>query len=405
MRYDILIIGGGMVGASLALALGGRALRIGLVEAVPASAAAQPSYDDRCTVLSYGTRQIFTGIGLWNALHEEAVPIQQIHVSERGRLGVTRIDCREEGVAALGYVVANRLLGRVLVERLAALENVDVYCPAKLFGLSIDAANVGVKLRLPQRTCELKARLLVAADGANSSVREQLRIPARHRDYGQAALIANLTPELDHQNVAYERFTDTGPIALLPLSGRCCALIWTVPHAEAQRLLALDEREFFDRLEQRFGHRLGKLERVGKRQAYPLALICAQAHRHPRVVLIGNAAHSLHPVAGQGFNLGLRDVAALAELILEASDSGHDPGSAQVLKRYSEWRQADQRRVIAFTDTLVRLFSNAFAPLSVARSLGLLALDLTPCAKRALARQSMGLTGRLPRLARGLPLR
>lgn len=404
--YDILIIGGGMVGASLACALGNTALRIGIIEAVPlyASAQAQPSYDDRTLALAYGSRRIFEGMGLWPALVGATTPIKKIHVSDRGHFGVTHIDCADEGVEALGYVVVSRTLGQTLMQALHALPHVDLICPAQLTNIttSTDHAQVIVNQNGEQRT--LTARLVVAADGGKSAVREQLKIPTRTWDYHQTAIITNITPQRPHNNIAYERFTSTGPIAMLPMSNNRCAVVWTVASGQADAVMRLTDEAFLAGLQNAFGHRLGRLQKTGMRHAYPLVLTRALEHVRPHLAVIGNAAHTLHPIAGQGFNLGLRDAAALAQVIVEAQRAGHDIGSLDVLNHYAAWRRADQMRAIAFTDSLVRVFTNPLAPFALGRNLGLLAVDLLPPLKHLLARQTMGLVGKLPRLARGLGL-
>jgi 2-octaprenyl-6-methoxyphenol hydroxylase len=248
---------------------------------------------------------------------------------------------------------------------------------------------------------------VVAADGAKSAVRAAFGIDATVWDYEQHAVIANVVPEKFHDFVAYERFTPDGPIALLPLADGRCTIVWTLAPEEAARVLELDEHEFLRRLQDRFGYRLGRLLRVGRPHAYPLALTRSQRQVASRAVIIGNAAQGLHPIAGQGFNLGLRDVATLAEVIADdvtARGGSADPGAAAVLDRYGDWRRADRRTVIAFTDGLVRLFGNPLGPVRAARGASLLLFDLVPPAKQAFARVTMGMAGKLPRLSRGVPL-
>lgn len=402
--YDVLIAGGGMVGASLACALGGQALRVGIIEAVPFNTEGQPSYDDRSIALAYGTRRIFSAMGVWSRLSGDANPIEKIHVSDRGHFGALRMDCRKERVEALGYVVAGRALGGALLHTLADHPNVDLLCPARLEGVETGADAVNITIRQGDACRNLAARLLVAADGGNSAVRDMLAIPTRQWNYGQSAVIANVTPGRPHDNVAYERFTEGGPLAVLPMTEDRCAVVWTGRTEDAEGNMALTDERFLAALQEHFGYRLGRFVKVGRRSIYPLHLIRAKEHTRRRIALIGNAAHTLHPVAGQGFNLGLRDVASLADLILRASDAGRDVGGTEVLERYSHWRRRDHLRAIAFTDGLVRIFSNGYVPLVLARNLGMTALDLLPCVKHNVITAAMGVSGRLPRLARGVPL-
>jgi len=242
----------------------------------------------------------------------------------------------------------------------------------------------------------------VAADGANSAIREQLGIQTQERDYRQTAVIANVSTDKPHNHIAYERFTDSGPLALLPMTEQRCALVWTVAADQSESLLALDDATFLQRLQQHFGYRLGRFTRVGVRHAFPLQLLQAKESVRARLALAGNAMHTLHPIAGQGFNLGLRDVAALVDVILDARRDGRDIGALNILQRYAQWRQADQRRVALFTDSMVRLFGQSLPPVVGLRDAGMLALDLCPPAKRWFGRMTMGRAGRLPRLARGL---
>ena len=403
-HYDLVIVGGGMVGASLAIALGGGSLRIALLEAVPFRAAAQPSYDDRAIALAYGTHRIFAGMGLWNALRGEATPIHSIHISDRGHFGFTRLDCRDEGVEALGYVAVSRAMGAVLAERLQQLPNVEVLCPATVTNVVIGSDHAEVVIDGDAEPRRLTANLVVAADGATSQVRDWLGIDALRWEYGQTAVITNITPQRPHHNRAFERFTASGPLALLPMGDNRCSVVWTVRSAHADEVMNLDDDAFLSALQERFGTRLGDFLRVGARRAYPLMLVRAEEHVRPRLALIGNAAHTLHPVAGQGFNLGLRDVAVLAEVLSDAAAAGRDIGGLEVLQSYAQWRRRDHFKMIAFTDGLARVFANPLAPLRALRNAGLLAVDVMPPLKHVLTRHTMGLAGKLPRLARGLPL-
>jgi len=409
LQYDLVIVGGGMVGASLACALGGQALRVAVVEAVPYQAASQPSYDDRAIALSFGTHRIFQSMGLWPELAAHATPIKHIHVSEQGALGVTRLHHFDENVAALGYVITARDIGRVLVRTLKTLHNVDIISPAQFTRIQFNETSATATVDKKSQTINLECKLLVAADGGQSTSRQLLGVAATRIDYAQSAIITNISTQLPHNNVAYERFTPNGPLALLPMSDdenspNRHAVVWTHPGNQAQDVARLEQREFLQRLQTSFGNRLGKFLKVGERSVHPLYLMRAQEQVRPRAVLIGNAAHTLHPIAGQGFNLGLRDVAALAEVIVTAQRENADIGELALLQQYAQWRETDHKHMIGLTDSLVRLFSNRFPLLQVARTGGLLALDSLPPARHLLANHTMGLAGKLPKLARGLAL-
>ena len=392
-----------MVGASLACALGNQPLRVGVIEAVPFRSESQPSYDDRSIALAYGARKIFEGMGLWQQVAEIVTPIKKIHVSDRGHFGSTRMDAAREGYPALGYVVENRDIGQLFATTLASLPNVELICPATLQNFTINANDAEVVIERDGKIETLTTKLIVGADGGCSVVRQLAGIDHTSDDYNQNAVIANVTPGKDHQNIAYERFTDSGPLALLPMSEGRCSLVWTVDRDNVDDAMAWDDATFLSQLQQRFGMRLGTLQKVGRRNAYPLALVRAVEHIRPRLALIGNAAHVLHPIAGQGFNLGIRDIAALAQVIVEAKEQ--DIGALAVLNQYDAWRKRDQGCVTGLTDGLVRIFSNQITPLVIGRNSGLLAMDMIPPVKRMLMRQTMGLAGKLPKLARGIPLR
>ena len=424
-HFDLIIIGGGLAGASLACALKKSALKIALVEAFELNTDLQPSYDDRTVALSYGSRCIFDSMGLWSSLAPFAEAINTIHISDRGHFGITRLTKEQEGVEALGYVLENRAIGQQLyadmdIGRSNKAGGITLFCPAELKTLQQDKQQVSVEILTGGESQQLSAKLLVAADGNNSQVMKLLAIGHSRQSYDQVALISNVTPGNKHNNVAYERFTDTGPLAFLPMQKNRCSVVWTLGPQQADSLYALDEAHFLQQLQQRFGYRLGQLKKAGKRQIYPLFLQSATQMVHGRVALIGNAAHSVHPVAGQGFNLALRDVALLSELIVDSLpgllpdslpgspiDSGQtasDIGRQAMLQNYAALREDDIRRVYRFTDTLVKTFSNNITVLAQLRSLSLLMVDVVPDIKHQLAAQSMGLSGRLSRLNRGLSL-
>ena len=396
---DVAIVGGGMVGASLALALSALPLEVVVIEATPPEDGAQPSFDTRTTALSNGTRRIFEGLGVWDEIVREATPIRRIHVSDRGHFGSAVVDAAEQGIPALGYVVENRVVGRALWRRLRLSSRVRLVSPATVTGAGV--AEAAVRLDLEGADAVL-ARLAVAADGAGSLVREAAGVGADRWDYDQTAVICQVTPERFHDHVAYERFTPSGPIAVLPAPDGRVGLVWTLSPTDAARVMALADGPFLAELQAAFGWRLGRLRAVARRVAYPLALTRSASSSAPRTAIIGAAAQGMHPIAGQGFNLGLRDAATLAEVLADAR--GEDPGGAALLDRYADWRRTDRRALIAFTDGLVRLFGIPWEPVQRARSLGLVLFDLSPPAKSALSKLSLGFAGRLPRLARGLPL-
>jgi len=402
--YDVLIIGGGLVGASLACALRASGLRLGVIEAVPLAASSQPGYDDRTLALAYGSKRIFETLGVWDGIVPEATCIDRIHISDRGHFGVTRLTAAEAGLPALGYVVPSRALGAALLDALKDSRQIDWLCPAEMRDIRVTPDYAVVTIHHDGQDKTLTARLVIAADGAHSAVRQAMGIEALRTEYRQTAIVTTVTASLPHGNTAYERFTDTGPLALLPQRQNDCAVVWSARAEEAKTILGWSDAEFLRQLQERFGDRLGSFTRLGRRASYPLALTRVPEQVRPRLALIGNAAHMVHPVAGQGFNLGLRDVAALADILADAQRVGDDIGDLTVLRRYADWRRRDNQVISLFTNSLIRIFSNNIFPLTLLRNAGLLAVDLMPGVKRGFVRVTSGLAGKLPRLARGLPL-
>ncbi len=403
--YDVAIVGGGMVGASFALALRATRLRVILIESVPPDSAAQPSFDERTTALGNGSRQIFETLGVWQAMSADSSPIRSIHVSDAGRFGVARLDAREQGVPAFGYVVPNRTIGRVLWQSLRESPNVTLAVPAKLAGATVRDDGVLLDVVRDGKTTSIRAAVAVAADGAGSVLRTSAGIEAAVEDYDQVAIVVNAATERPNNGEAFERFTSSGPLAVLPVSGGGYAVVWAVSPARAAELVSLDETAFAAELLSAFGWRAGRWTRIGRRNTYPLMLSRAAETVSGRVVLIGNAAQALHPVAGQGFNLGLRDAATLAEMLARAEPNpDFSPMVDELLGKFAAWRAEDRSGVTRFTDSLVKLFGSDMPGLGLVRNFGLLLFDLSPAAKRALSRVSWGFAGRMPRLARGLPL-
>lgn len=421
-HYDILIIGGGMVGASLAAALIPAGKRLGLsiavVEAFPMPAAGsaeyQPSYDTRSTALSYGSRLIYEQIGIWPQLREHLCPITNIHVSDKGRFGVSRLSAHDEGVAALGYVVENHWLGQVLMSRLMEDDaaHIDLLCPAEVTDVQTHDALMTVSLLVDDSPQQVTAELVVMADGGRSGLREQLGIGYQQKSYQQHAVVANISPETAHDYIAYERFTDTGPIALLPLEDappsasndaaqpglHRMGLVWTVPDEQIDEILGLTDKQFIERVHERFGYRAGVFVQVGERFSYPLKLSIADEQVRQGLIVLGNAAHALHPIAGQGYNLALRGVVALAAELIEAREAGVNLGDINHLTRFAERVRRDQQKTIGFSDKTMKLFSNDNPLLALGRSAGLQLMDICPMAKTVFARSAMGLDQPTPDL-------
>ena len=389
-HFDLVIIGGGLAGNCLALALKDSGLKIAVIEANTREQLLNSAMGDRALALAAGTLRTLDALGVWQAIEAKATAITDIHVSDRGRFGKVRLSAKQQDVAALGYVIAARDIEGHLA---GMVDDADItqIAPARLVGLASDSHSVNLSLKCRDESLCLSANLLVGADGGNSSVRTLLDIPQQVTDYGQTALVTTVKTSLPHNNIAYERFTDSGPLALLPIGKNRCSVVWTRHNEDAEALMKGNEHDFLDALQQCFGFRLGKLMLVAPRRAFPVTLVRAGRMCVGRAVIIGNAVHQLHPVAGQGFNLGLRDVVQLADMILNQHAQGQDIGSQQFLERYVAAREQDHRQTIGFTDTLVRLFSNDNLALAAARNLGLALLDHVPPAKALLSRHAMGL--------------
>ena len=402
---DILIIGGGLVGASLACALAPLGLRITLVEAHELKTGGQPSYDDRTTALAYGSRRIFDALGVWPEIEQRgACAIEHIHISDKGRPGFARLHASEMDMQALGYVAINRVMGEALYARMQQLQGIELLCPAEVEAVHDEGETARCDITRDDKTHSINAKLVVIADGGRSGLREKLGFELEQKDYQQTAIVTNASPAKAHGHTAYERFTKTGPLAVLPLDDGRVGIVWTTTPNQVDKILGWDDEQFLQQLQQRFGHRLGVFSKVGKRHSYPLYLTKLKQHYHHRMLLVGNAAHAVHPVGGQGFNLGLRDVAALAEVVANAMADNKDIGSEQVLQLYMDWRIRDNQQISLFTDSMIRIFANDIPGLTLGRNLALNVVDMFPFIKRAFTRRTSGLHGKLPRLSRGLPL-
>ena len=395
MQYDLLIGGGGLAGNCLALALKDSGLKIALIEAVSRQQLHDSPAGDRALAISAGSVMMLEALGIWEKVKTKATAIKTIHISDKGHFGKTRLSAKQQGVDALGYVIAARDIETPITEMIAEA-GIKQFCPAKIESLNIDDnKTIQINLKSEEKSIKLSAKLLVGADGGQSTIRKLLEIKQHKTNYGQTAIITTVKSTKPHHNTAYERFTRSGPLALLPIDNNQSAVVWTRYHDEAKTLLSTSETEFINQLQQCFGYRLGKLSLAATRLAFPLTLIQAERMLGQRSVIIGNAVHQLHPVAGQGFNLGLRDVVQLADRLIEQYKLGCDIGDANFLQAYANTRTQDHKKVINFTNNVVKIFSNQFLPLAMIRNSGLILLDHMPVAKKLLATHAMGLSGDL----------
>lgn len=384
-EIDILIVGGGLTGATLMLALQGLGFSTMLVEAKPFSNKINPDFDARSLALSPASRRILTMLGVWEHLKKYATAIDMIHVSDQYHFGVSRL--QGEPDAPLGYVVEMQYINQVLHQ---LLPQSQVMAPATL--KTLDKEKNLVTILTESGEVSIAARFIVAADGAQSALRRFCALFAKIKHYNQLALVANVGLSKSHKHCAYERFTTHGPLALLPMQEHRMSMVWAVPPQEAEYLLSLSDADFLKQLQQAFGYRLGRFAKVGKRFSFPLQQVLMPVQAQWPVVFVGNAAHTLHPVAGQGFNLGLRDVAILAQCIAKQGLS------AEMLDHYVQLRSHDQKAITRLTDGLIQVFTSRLPGLGVARGLGLIALDNIPALKNLLARYARGYGGIIPDL-------
>jgi 2-polyprenyl-6-methoxyphenol 4-hydroxylase len=404
-QYDVVIAGGGMVGASLACCLAAMskgAISVLVVEGFALAENAvkplyQPSFDARSTALSAGSKTIIEAMGVWQNLSQHLQSIDKIHVSNKGRLGSTLMDAMQENLPALGYVVENQWLGKVLLATVQSHACIEWRSPAVVSALDTSGEKPIATISQHGAAETVACDLLVIADGAHSALAQSIGIQYSENDYHHSAIIANIATAKSHQGLAFERFTDSGPLAMLPLvtnqGVNRSALVWTMPEAQAQQVIELSDEAFLSRLQDRFGYRLGKLQRVGARASYPLKLVQACEQVRSGVVVMGNAAHFLHPVAGQGFNLALRDIAGLCELVCKAEVRGDAVGGLRLLEQYRQSQAWDQRKTTMFSDKVGEVFMADQAIFAGLRDLGLSALDLVPPIKSRFVKETAGLLG------------
>jgi 2-octaprenyl-6-methoxyphenol hydroxylase len=415
LETEVLIVGGGLVGATMAAAFGQAGLDVVVVDIQDPKEGLDAGFDGRASAIAQATGRVLDGLGIWKHLEATAAPIKDIRVSEGDSLLFLHYDHREAGDQPFGHMVENRNLRKALFHRLRELDTVRVLAPAAVKTLDRGAMGVsggvsgGVVAELAGGQ-KIQARLVVAADGRGSQTREDAGIRITKWPYNQSAIVCSVAHERCHDFIAHEHFLPAGPFAILPLMGEparpghCSSLVWTEKPDVAQAIMALDDAGFMAELERRFGDFLGSLEVTGPKWCYPLGLQFAQTVIGKRLALVGDAAHGMHPIAGQGLNMGLRDVAALAEVVLDARRLGLDIGDGTVLERYQRWRRFDNSLMLAMTDGLNRLFSNDVRPLRLVRNTGLAAVNRLPPLKKFFMRHAMGLVGELPRLMKNQPL-
>ncbi|MBL8299772.1 MAG: 2-octaprenyl-6-methoxyphenyl hydroxylase [Rhodanobacteraceae bacterium] len=399
--FDVTIIGGGLVGTSLAIALQHSGLAVALIEAAMPQVLSQSRDDERNLALARASTVALQTLGVWPRLMAVATPIERLHVSRVGEFGSLRLAAGEAGLAAFGAVVPARQLGQALQQELEMCTRIHRYMPAELAALETGADYASVRLHTPDGEVVLATRLLVGADGTASRVRALCGLGTEDVDYAQTLFACSLLPQRPLDGLAYERFSDSGPVALLPLAERRAGLVLSVPAGEAAATAALDDAAFLALAQQRFGWRAGRFSRPGRRSAHAIRRVVARSITAPRCVLVGNAAQTLHPIGAQGFNLGLRDALTLAQLLIDAERSGSDPGAAALLQRHAALRREDREGTMAFSDGLVRLACHPARLLSPLRSLGLLLLDGLPQAGAWVARRGMGFRGRPTAYAQG----
>lgn len=395
--YDLVIVGGGIVGLTLAAALKDSGLSILLIEARIASAAAAKGQAYAVHMLS---AQIFQGIGLWEKILPNVAKYNQVCLSDADYPDVVNFQTADLGTPELGFVAEHYALLEPLQEFVQNCANVTILCPAEVVSTQNERDIVTINIKIADEKRIIRSKLLVAADGSKSPIRQAAGIKTKGWKYWQSCIVAFVKPEKSHNNTAYEKFWSSGPFAILPLPGNRCRIVWTAPHEEAKALCALNDQEFLAELTQRYGQQMGKLELLGDRFIFQVQLMQSDRYVLPRLALIGDAAHNCHPVGGQGLNLGIRDAAALAEIIQTAHKHRQDIGNISILKQYESWRKKENLAILGFTDLLDRVFSNNFLPIVIIRRLGLWIMQRVPIVKIFALKLMIGLKGKTPELAK-----
>jgi 2-octaprenyl-6-methoxyphenol hydroxylase len=394
--YDLAIVGGGIVGLTLACALKDSGLSVALIEAKPYSVAAAKGQAYAVHLLS---ARIFQGIGVWDKILPEIATFRHVRLCDSDHPGVVEFEPEDLGTDVLGYVAEHQALLLPLQEFLQECPKVSYLCPVEVVKTQYEPAGVNIDLRVGGEFRTIRTRLLVAADGSRSRIRSLSGINTRGWQYWQSCIVAFVKPEKPHNDTAYERFFTSGPFAILPLPGNRCRIVWTAPHEEAKALVALDDEQFLAELSRRYGDQMGRLELEGDRFVFPVQLMQSDRYILSRLALIGDAAHCCHPVGGQGLNMGIRDAAALAQVLQEAHNQGEDIGDLPVLKRYERWRKQENLTILGFTDLLDRMFSNNWLPVVVIRRLGLWMLQRVRPVKTYALQLMTGLRGHPPEVA------
>jgi len=399
---ELLIAGGGLIGQLLGVACAGSGLAVAIVDRQDPAALLADDFDGRSSAISYGSHKVLDAVRLWQEIAPDAEPIREIRVADGDSPLFLHYDHRElESGVPLGYIVENRILRRGLIDRVRSLPNLQFLAPLAVETVSTSALGATAALSDGR---QIRARLVAAADGRESPLRHAVGIQTVEWQYPQTGIVTTVRHQRPHQGIAVEHFLPAGPFAILPMTGNRSSIVWTERAELAPRLVDLSNAAFAAELAARFGDFLGAVEPIGPHWTYPLNLLLAEKYVATRLALIGEAAHTIHPIAGQGLNLGIRDVAALAELVIDARRLGLDIGDETVLLRYQQWRRFDALALAAVTDSLNRLFSNSLRPVQLARDFGLAAVNRFPPLKRLLMRDAMGIVGDLPRLVRGEPL-